>query len=544
MRDPVSEPLPPDALLTAARDCELAGEWAEAAAHYEHWYAHAVAARDARGIAEVTRRIGHVHRNAKQMELADEYFTLSFALAELLPNTSLMGRALNGIAAVRYTERALEDAELLYAQARQLAVDGGDRELVGQTEQNLAIVATIRGEAEQATAWYTSAMDHFRAVGNEHTLAVVHHNLGMLYVDLGRLDDAEVHCVAALGIMARLGDVAMTASILLNRTELFLLRGRLAEARESCDRCFEIYGRMGDELGQAEALKLYGMLYRQMGRPFLAEKHLRSALEVACRRDALLEAEVERELAVLLRQQSRNREALAALNRAHAIFTRLHARLDNDDVERRIGALEDEFFSLVKQWGESIEAKDRYTSGHCVRVADYACRIAARAGIPDDEMVWFRMGAFLHDVGKVDVPAEILNKPGRLTDEERAIIERHPVTGDEMLSTVEFPWDVRGMVRWHHERWDGAGYPDRLAGDAVPLPARILRIADVFDALTSVRSYRPPMPPEHAFQVMEEDAGGFDPALFAIFRDLLPELSPIAANAHEEALLSQRDLRG
>jgi putative nucleotidyltransferase with HDIG domain len=290
-------------------------------------------------------------------------------------------------------------------------------------------------------------------------------------------------------------------------------------------------------------MKVYGMVYRETGKPHLAEVHLRQALGLAAGRDLLLEGEVQREMSAVLRGMGRNRESLAALNRAHALFTRLQARFDNDDVEQRIARLEEEFFSLVRQWGESIEAKDRYTSGHCVRVADYACRIAAAAGMAEEEMVWFRMGAFLHDVGKVDVPAEILNKPGRLTDEERAIIERHPVTGDEMISTVEFPWDVRGMVRWHHERWDGAGYPDRLAGDAVPLPARILRIADVFDALTSVRSYRPPMPPEHAFSVMEEDAGGFDPQLFEIFRALLPELAPIAANAHEEALLSQRNLR-
>ena len=105
------------------------------------------------------------------------------------------------------------------------------------------------------------------------------------------------------------------------------------------------------------------------------------------------------------------------------------------------------------------------------------------------------MGAFLHDVGKTEVPEEILNKPGRLTDEERATMERHTVIGDEMLAPVEFPWDIRPMVRSHHERWDGRGYPDGLAAEAIPRSARILRLADVVDALTTARSYRAPLTP-------------------------------------------------
>lgn len=181
--------------------------------------------------------------------------------------------------------------------------------------------------------------------------------------------------------------------------------------------------------------------------------------------------------------------------------------------------------SLVREWGESIEAKDLYTSGHCQRVADYACRLAEEFGIPAREMVWFRMGAFLHDVGKTEVPEEILNKPGRLTDDERGIIERHTVIGDEMLSSIEFPWDIRPMVRSHHERWDGTGYPDGLAGLEIPLTARILRIADVFDALTTTRSYRAPLSHDQAFRLMVEDEGSFDPELFGVFTKLFCELS-------------------
>ena len=265
---------------------------------------------------------------------------------------------------------------------------------------------------------------------------------------------------------------------------------------------------------------------RQLG---LASKHS----------NPLAEAEAQRELALVLRAQDRNRESLEALNRAHSLFSSLQAKHDQADINRRIGQLEEDFLSLVRNWGESIEAKDRYTRGHCQRVADYACMLAERAGLSDREMIWFRMGALLHDLGKTEVPEEILNKPGRLTEEERAVMEQHTVIGDEMLAHIPFPWDIRPMVRSHHERWDGNGYPDRLSGERIPYPARILRFADIFDALTTTRSYRQPLTPEQALKLMEDDDGSFDPVLFEVFRDLFPEFSAMAlrerAGAGQEA---------
>ncbi|HWK89535.1 MAG TPA: HD-GYP domain-containing protein, partial [Longimicrobium sp.] len=219
---------------------------------------------------------------------------------------------------------------------------------------------------------------------------------------------------------------------------------------------------------------------------------------------------------------------------SHALFTALQARSDEAEIGLRIQQLEQDFLALVRSWGESIEAKDRYTRGHCERVAEYACRLAERAGLSAHDIVWFRMGAFLHDLGKTEVPEEILNKPGRLTDEERAIMELHPVTGYEMLGSVEFPWDIRPMVRWHHERWDGRGYPDRLVGGDIHPSARILRIADVYDALTTARSYREPLTPERAFQIMEEDEGSFDPEMFELFRELFPSFRDFTLTWREE----------
>ena len=176
----------------------------------------------------------------------------------------------------------------------------------------------------------------------------------------------------------------------------------------------------------------------------------------------------------------------------------------------------------MERYAQNIESKDAYTLGHCQRVADLACAIATDYGFDQPTMFWFRVGALLHDVGKVVVPSDILNKPGSLSPEERAIMERHPVAGVELLHDVEFPWDVIPMIRGHHERWDGHGYPDGLSGEDIPLAARILGVADVFDALTSQRPYRRAFAVRDALQLMQADAGRhFDPEILSRFLRIL-----------------------
>jgi HD-GYP domain-containing protein (c-di-GMP phosphodiesterase class II) len=141
-----------------------------------------------------------------------------------------------------------------------------------------------------------------------------------------------------------------------------------------------------------------------------------------------------------------------------------------------------------------------------------------------------RIGAMLHDVGKIVVPSDILNKAAPLTPAERAIIERHASAGADLLKDVEFPWDVLPMIRHHHERWDGAGYPDGLSGEALPISARILCVADVYDALTTHRPYRAAYTPQQALEAMRADRGRvFDPDVLDLFARILESLpAPIA----------------
>jgi hypothetical protein len=187
-----------------------------------------------------------------------------------------------------------------------------------------------------------------------------------------------------------------------------------------------------------------------------------------------------------------------------------------------------------------IEAKDPYTGGHTWRVSRYARLLAESIGLPEDEVFVVHFGSLMHDLGKVSVPDPILNKEGKLTDVEYEIVKKHPVTG--LMLVRDHPLGVLALdiVAAHHERYDGDGYPRRLAGNQIPLFARIVAIADAFDAMTSARPYRAGMSPETAYRLMAEESGKqFDPVLLSAFLDLgrHGDLDHILGHSSEERLM-------
>jgi putative nucleotidyltransferase with HDIG domain len=190
--------------------------------------------------------------------------------------------------------------------------------------------------------------------------------------------------------------------------------------------------------------------------------------------------------------------------------------------------LEDTYLAVVRDWGQSIESSDSYTHGHCERVAEYGVAVARELGLDVDQQTTIRIGAYLHDLGKVRVPHEILNKPGKLTPDELRVIQMHPVWGLELLATVEFPWDIKPIIRWHHERYDGTGYPDRLRGDEIPVSAQIICIVDVFDALTTTRSYRPALSTTEALVKIEESRSWWRPDVYQAFLRAVNRLAKAA----------------
>ncbi len=179
---------------------------------------------------------------------------------------------------------------------------------------------------------------------------------------------------------------------------------------------------------------------------------------------------------------------------------------------------------IVKALSGAIDAKDTYTNGHSTRVAEYAREIARRAGFPKEAQDNIYMMGLLHDVGKIGVPDAIINKPAKLSEEEYAVIRSHPVMGSEILGNItEFPKLSTG-AKWHHERYDGKGYPDGISGEEIPTEARIIAIADAYDAMSSKRSYRNVLPQAQIRAEVEEGKGTqFDPVLADIMLSMIDE---------------------
>ena len=183
-------------------------------------------------------------------------------------------------------------------------------------------------------------------------------------------------------------------------------------------------------------------------------------------------------------------------------------RLERSNLERiSVATLE----TLVN----ALEAKDPYLRGHSARVADLSAMIAAELGLPDDQVEMIRTAGRLHDIGKIGVREEILNKEGPLTDEEFEHVKTHPVTASQILAPLRHLRPVIDCVRSHHERWDGGGYPEGLTGDTIPIGARIIGAVEIYDALTTARSYQERMVPELAIERMRELIGSvMDPRVY------------------------------
>jgi len=454
-----------------------------------------------------------------ESEAALDCLEAAEVVADINGAHAALGAVLNVRAVVQWQQANLDEAERLYLKAQQCAEKGADRRLVAMIAQNRGIIATVRGEFSHALVHYRASLEAYRVLGQVPQLCGVLNNIGMVHTDLGQWTEAESAFQQAIDASERAGDVVTRVLIDVNVAELAIAREDYTHARTVCAASVRRARVIGDDSAEAELLKHLGVVARETGQPEVAERHFDRADSIArARQNVLLQAEVARERSELLTRQGRFRETVQNLNLAHKLFADLRAQHDLRDIDRRTFRVEGTFLDVVRQWGESIESKDAYTQGHCVRVADLGCAIARRLGWDDRHLFWFRVGALLHDVGKIDIPAGILNKPDRLTSEEWALMRSHPEAGVELLRGIDFPEDVLPIVLSHHEKWDGSGYPHGLAGQAIPMSARILGLADVYDALATDRSYKKGFPHEEAMQIMRGNVNThFDPVSFAEF---------------------------
>jgi putative two-component system response regulator len=191
--------------------------------------------------------------------------------------------------------------------------------------------------------------------------------------------------------------------------------------------------------------------------------------------------------------------------------------------------------SILKTLATSVEARDGTTGNHCDRLAHNAALFGREMRCSRDEIRALRNGGYLHDIGKVAVPDAVLNKPGKLTPEEWEVMKRHVIIGEDICRPLSTMQEVLPIIRHHHERFNGSGYPDNLAGEKIPKMARVFQLTDVFDALTSARPYKKAFSADEALHIMQEEAdkGLSDPAMFKVFHKLASQGKMLLAHATE-----------
>lgn len=217
----------------------------------------------------------------------------------------------------------------------------------------------------------------------------------------------------------------------------------------------------------------------------------------------------------------------------------VHEGLERSEVIRELAHCEE---SAICSIAQAIELKDPYTRGHCDRVAEYAATLAMRIGLPEESIIYVKYGGWLHDCGKIGVPGAVLNFPGSLDEPSMKIIHRHPLWGAEVARQAGLAADVVKMILYHHEKYDGSGYPYGLKGEEITLEARIVTIADVFDSLRTRRPYRAACTSDQVRKIMREMSEAFfDPHLMELFQDIAEEV--LEEDAHRAAT-HRRDLTG
>jgi ribonuclease P protein subunit RPR2 len=234
---------------------------------------------------------------------------------------------------------------------------------------------------------------------------------------------------------------------------------------------------------------------------------------MAVRTETELLREIERLRGELARQQRESADKERQLERYAADLSETFKQ------ERaRSQQLHSSYMATVRALSNAVEARDAYTGKHAERVTAYGMEVSEAIGLqlPDGHALEF--GFLLHDIGKVAIPDAILYKPGKLTDEEHELMAQHPLIGSEIVREIDFLGDATTVVRSHHERWDGTGYPDGLAGEEIPLAARVFAVADVLDALTTDRPYRPASTLAAAREMIVQGSGSqFDPRVVEAF---------------------------
>lgn len=435
-------------------------------------------------------------------------------------------KALRNLGVIYVELGDLEEADFTYAEAVNLAQEAGDRLLYADLVNNMGAIMNMRGNRTKALELYTKSLIIYEKMKEIRKNAYTKNNIGITLAELERFDDAQAYFTDAHAIAQDIKDASLLLIVDINLADLFLKRENFEAAQHHLESAEAQLAESKVVNGHlVETKKLAGMVAARRGDNERALALLTEACELSRELGTQFpEAEVLLERGMLLRAMGKHFEALSDLEASYLIYTRADAQGKRDTVEKVIGSIEILYLQIFDSMAQEVERKDEYTRGHSDRVASLALVLAKECGLGPHMLKTIVAAGLLHDIGKMPVADAILKKAGRLTENEVLQIQKHPAMGVDLLRGKEFPWNFKPLILHHHEKLDGTGYPMGLKGEDIPLGARILSIADVFDALTSDRVYRPAFSAEEALRIMNESSGSsYDSILLRRFGKLVRE---------------------
>lgn len=436
--------------------------------------------KDRNGLCKALRNLGVVYVELGEFEEAESYLNEAIRVAREIEDQVVYADLINNLGAIMNMRGNWRRALKLYRESLQIYESQDEIRKSAYTKNNVAITLAEQGMNDEAFEYYEQAYQTAKEISDASLVLIVDINLADLYLKTGNLSRARLHC-----------ERAQRHLIESNRTNGHLVEtkkiaGKIAYHEKDHDRAQRSF---------SEALDLC----REIGARFL-------------------EAEVLLERGTLYRAMDRHLDSLSDLESSYQIYKGLKAEGKREQAEDIIDSIEKLYLELFESMGIQVDRKDKYTKGHSDRVASFALLLARELGLKTSVLKTIVAAALLHDLGKIKMDDSVLKKAGRLTDEEYRLVKKHPELSVELLHGKELPWDIKPLILGHHEKMNGEGYPLGLKGEDIPLGARIICVADVFDALTSDRVYRPAFDPGTALDIMEKESGtSFDPMILGCF---------------------------
>ena len=476
--------------------------------------------------AETFSQIGQLLAKKGDHDRALGYLQRAIGAYRRLDDKPGMCKALRNLGVIYVQLGEFEEAELNYHEATQIAQTIGDRMLYADLVNNMGAIMNMKGTWEEALDLYHESLEIYESQKEIRKSAYARNNIGITLCERGFYDRAFEYFLLAHQTAVEIKDGSLALIVDINLADLYLKEGLFEQARTHCQRAeSNLLASQSTNGNLVETRKIAGRIAYQEQDFEKALKYFNEAYATAKEIGArFLEAEVLMDRGVLFRALKRSLDALSDLEASYSIYTSLKAEGKREQTEQVINSIEQLYLEVFDSMAREVDRKDEYTKGHSDRVASFSLLLAKEVGLRGNALKTVVAGSLLHDIGKLKIEDCILNKAGRLTDDEFARISKHPEIGVELLRRKEFPWDIKPLILHHHEKLDGTGYPLGLKGEDIPLGARIICIADVFDALTSDRVYRSAYHTDRALGIMQEGSGiAFDPVLLACFAHIVRE---------------------